>query len=108
MKTLAVLLLAFLMMPFASAQLDQATETAPDSAKTASHKSNKESSSANKPSEAAQPEAGKTAEKAKPEEAADKEEHYDVSEVPPVVTHHQIALNGKTLNYTATAREASS
>jgi carboxypeptidase C (cathepsin A) len=103
MKTLAVLLLAFLMMPFASAQLDQATETAPDSAKTASHKSNKESSSANKPSEAAQPEAGKTAEKAKPEEAPDKEEHYDVSEVPPVVTHHQIALNGKTLNYTATA-----
>ena len=53
--------------------------------------------------------ADKAAESAKPaeakteaNEATDKEEHYDVAEVPPVVTHHQIALNGKTLNYTAT------
>jgi carboxypeptidase C (cathepsin A) len=33
----------------------------------------------------------------------DKEEHYDVSEVPPVITHHQITLDGKVLKYTATA-----
>src|SRR4029077_17263233 len=33
----------------------------------------------------------------------DKEEHYDVAEVPPVITHHQLMLNGKTLSYTATA-----
>jgi carboxypeptidase C (cathepsin A) len=32
-----------------------------------------------------------------------KEEHYDMTEVPPVVTHHQISLDGKTLKYTATA-----
>jgi carboxypeptidase C (cathepsin A) len=32
----------------------------------------------------------------------DKEEHYDMTEVPPVVTHHQITLNGKPLKYTAT------
>jgi len=32
----------------------------------------------------------------------DKEEHYDVSEVPPIVTHHQITVNGKALKYTAT------
>src|ERR1022692_3655344 len=32
----------------------------------------------------------------------DKEEHYDVTEVPPVVTHHQITLDGKLLKYTAT------
>ena len=30
-----------------------------------------------------------------------KEEHYDMTEVPPVVTHHQITVNGKTLKYTA-------
>jgi len=30
-----------------------------------------------------------------------KEEHYDMTEVPPVVTHHQISVNGKTLKYTA-------
>ncbi|MGH9747473.1 MAG: S10 family peptidase [Candidatus Acidiferrales bacterium] len=31
------------------------------------------------------------------------EMHFDVSEVPPVVTHHQITMNGKPLKYTATA-----
>lgn len=31
-----------------------------------------------------------------------KEEHYDMAEVPPVVTHHQITVNGKLLKYTAT------
>ncbi len=34
---------------------------------------------------------------------SEKEEHYDVAEIPPVVTHHQLSLNGKTLAYTATA-----
>lgn len=49
------------------------------------------------PPEEAKPETGK--------EAADKskEDHYDVSEVPPVVTHHQITVEGKVLKYTATA-----
>jgi len=32
-----------------------------------------------------------------------KDEHWDVSEVPPSVTHHQITLNGRILRYTATA-----
>lgn len=57
-----------------------------------------------KPQENAKPEeASKPQEPGKPNpnEATDKEEHFDVSEVPPVVTHHQITLNGKTLNYTA-------
>ena len=54
---------------------------------------------------AAKPEA--TPDERKPEPAAvetdkDKEEHFDVAEVPPVVTHHQITLNGKQLSYTAT------
>src|SRR5262249_20695266 len=38
----------------------------------------------------------------KPGEDA-KAEHYDVTEIAPVVTHHQITLDGKTLKYTATA-----
>ena len=33
----------------------------------------------------------------------DKEEHYDVAEMPAVVTHHQITVDGKLLKYTATA-----
>ncbi|MBV8052088.1 MAG: peptidase S10 [Acidobacteriaceae bacterium] len=32
----------------------------------------------------------------------DKEEHYDMAEVPPVVTHHQVMVNGKLLKYTGT------
>ena len=38
----------------------------------------------------------------KDDKEKDKEEHYDVSEVPPVVTHHQITVNGSLLKYTAT------
>jgi carboxypeptidase C (cathepsin A) len=37
----------------------------------------------------------------KPGTEKDKEE-FDVSEVPPVVTHHQVTLDGKLLKYTAT------
>jgi carboxypeptidase C (cathepsin A) len=33
----------------------------------------------------------------------DKEQHYDMAEVPPVITHHQITVDGKLLKYTATA-----
>src|SRR5579863_1150205 len=33
----------------------------------------------------------------------DKEEHYDMTEMPPAVTHHQITVDGKALKYTATA-----
>jgi carboxypeptidase C (cathepsin A) len=32
-----------------------------------------------------------------------KEGHYDMTEVPPTVTHHQITVDGKLLRYTATA-----
>jgi carboxypeptidase C (cathepsin A) len=40
----------------------------------------------------------------KPGEDKDKkEEHFDMTEVPPVVTHHQITVDGKTLKYTAIA-----
>ena len=33
----------------------------------------------------------------------EKEEHYDMTEVAPVVTHHQTTVDGKLLKYTATA-----
>ena len=37
------------------------------------------------------------------EKDKDKEEHFDMTEVPPVATHHQITVDGKLLKYTATA-----
>jgi len=33
----------------------------------------------------------------------DKEEHYDMTEAAPVMTHHQITVDGRLLKYTATA-----
>ena len=38
-----------------------------------------------------------------PGDRESKEEHYDMTEVPPVATHHQITVDGKALKYTATA-----
>lgn len=55
-----------------------------------------ESEAERKPAEPSKPEAGETNDKGQ-------EEHYDVSEVAPVVTHHQVVVNGKSLSYTATA-----
>jgi carboxypeptidase C (cathepsin A) len=42
------------------------------------------------------------AEPSKPE-ASEKDEHFDMTEVPPVVTHHQVNVGGQTLKYAATA-----
>ena len=77
--------------------------------KTPANKKPVASSTAEKPAEPAiKPE---TPTEAKPaiHEAApadkekDKEEHYDMTEQSPVVTHHQITVDGKALKYTATA-----
>ena len=40
---------------------------------------------------------------AKEKESEDKEEHYDMTEIAPIVTHHQVTVDGKLLKYTATA-----
>ncbi|MGA7293227.1 MAG: peptidase S10 [Terriglobales bacterium] len=100
MRIWIVLFCALWMVSFALAQQDQSQETT-ESTKQATSKKDK----AKKESTAAAPEksAEKPAEMPKTDgEATDKEEHYDVTEVPPVVTHHQITVNGRTLNYTAT------
>ncbi len=63
--------------------------------------------SAEKPAEsAAKPEAAPEPRAMTRESAAEradsKEEHYDMTETAPVVTHHQISVDGKLLKYTAT------
>jgi len=105
MKALRVLILAVLAISPVAALAQQSNETESDTAKQSAAHTNK----AKKEQPAANPEksaeSAKPAEPSKSEEATDKdkEEHFDVSEVPPVVTHHQMTLNGKTLAYTATA-----
>ncbi len=104
MRILAVLFFAVLTIPFAVAQQEQSQATTSENTKQAAAKSPKKQAT---PAPAATPE--KPAESGKPEsakpesnEATDKEEHYDVAEVPPVITHHQATVNGKTFSYTAT------
>jgi carboxypeptidase C (cathepsin A) len=101
-----VLFFAMLTVPFAVAQ-NQSQDTTPDSTKqTASKKDKKPTTPANaekpaetaKPADAPKPDASEAADKDK-----DKEEHYDVTEVPPVITRHQTTVNGRSLSYTATA-----
>jgi carboxypeptidase C (cathepsin A) len=105
MRILIVLFFAVLTIPCIAAQQEQSANTPSENAKQAASKKDKKQTT---PASAAAPD--KSAESAKPaeaprsdsSEASDKEEHYDVAEVPPVVTHHQIVMNGKTLSYTAT------
>lgn len=47
------------------------------------------------------PEPGKEPAGEKPNDK-DKEERYDMTEIPPIVTHHQVTVDGKALRYTAT------
>jgi carboxypeptidase C (cathepsin A) len=105
MRILRLFFFVLLTISFALAQQEQSQDTASESAKQAASKSaskqDKKQSSANATNPA---ESGKPAEppKADANEASDKEEHYDVTEVPPVITHHQLTMNGKILSYTAT------
>jgi carboxypeptidase C (cathepsin A) len=106
---LTLILFAALATSLLAAEQDQSTQATTDNAKQAAQRKDKNKKQAATPEKSA--ESGSSAESAKPGEASksdeatdkDKEEHYDVAEVPPVVTHHQIAVNGKTLSYTATA-----
>jgi len=104
---LANIILICALMPGALSQQtdppkDQAAPKKPD-AQTKNEK--KAPDSAAKPSESSTSEEHKsdTPKAATGDKDKDKEEHYDVAEVPPVVTHHQITVNGKLLKYTATA-----
>ncbi|MFZ0774141.1 MAG: peptidase S10 [Candidatus Sulfotelmatobacter sp.] len=85
-----------------STQTSAQNQTAPQSEEQT--KSNAKPKKAQEP--AAKPEAAATQpEEPKPTDDKDKgkEEHFDVSEVAPVVTHHQMTVYGKALKYTATA-----
>ena len=88
MRLLAVLLFAVLTIPYAVAQQNESQDTTSENAKQAASKKDKIQTA---PVNAATPdkstESGKPAEppKADASEATDKEEHYAVAEVPPVI-----------------------
>src|ERR1700674_5249600 len=97
MRILIVLLFAMLTIHFAVAQQNQSQDTTPESAKPVTSRKDKnkkqptpappitpdKSAESGKPAEPPKAESSEATDKDK-----DKEEHYDVAEVPPIVTHH--------------------
>src|SRR5580700_12159507 len=102
MRILAIFLFAAMTIPFAAAQQSQSQDTTTDTTKQAAAKKDKKQTTPAAPDKTAENGKPTEAPKADAGEATDKEEHYDVTEVPPVITHHQISVGGRTLSYTAT------
>jgi carboxypeptidase C (cathepsin A) len=109
MRSLATLFAVLLLLLTASwAQQPESTQTKPATPK-ATAKEQKPSTPPKVPE--GKPQEAQTAVNPPEEEKAEsnkqtpteKDQHYDVTEVPPVVTHHQITVAGKALKYTATA-----
>ena len=94
-----------------AAQQSNQSSSQPDQAKKqpeqTQKKSKKEESQKNKPKKPEEATAKKTEpapSQPEPKPGDDKkEEHFDMTEVSPVVTHHQATVNGTTVKYTATA-----
>jgi carboxypeptidase C (cathepsin A) len=77
---------------------DKKTKNTESAAKTQEKKQNQTAEKSAEPTPATEEQKA-----AAPKPGTDKDkEEYDVSEVPPVVTHHQLTLDGKLLKYTAT------
>src|SRR5260370_10055208 len=91
-------------LPFAatsSAQQVEPSKTAPAKKQAAAAPQEKAAESAIKPEVPAEPRPAPR--EASGDKEKDKEEHYDMTEAAPVVTHHQITVDGKVLKHTATA-----
>jgi len=101
MKVLAAFLFAVLTTQVLVA-LPQESSDKPEAAKQAHKERTQDKAKKEQPPAATPEKASETKPEAKSEEATDKEEHFDVSEVAPVVTHHSITVSGKALAYTAT------
>lgn len=111
MRSLTILLL--LVMVFGAGVLAQQPDTTktPETPKTREKKKPEPPSAQQAAPEPKTPEQTAPSPETKPETAKEsasdkdkeKDEHYDMTEVAPVVTHHQVTLDGKLLKYTATA-----
>ena len=110
-RLISLLPLILLFVFLAAAQQNNQSSSQPDQAKKqpeqTQKKSKKEESQKNEPKKPEEATAKKTEpapSQPEPKPGDDKkEEHFDITEVPPVITHHQATVNGTTLKYTATA-----
>ncbi len=96
--------LAALMIPAFAQEPDSSQNQPKPESQTKTNTAAKKSQSREGPGNPGAPEEPKAEpNKDSADKAKDKEEHFDMTEVAPVVTHHQITVNGKLLHYTATA-----
>jgi carboxypeptidase C (cathepsin A) len=107
MRSLLVLIIGAVLAIAVAAQQNQTQQPSQPQAQPANQQKKKEKQARPQKAEKAEEPAAKSTEPAptQPEgKTGDdkKEEHYDMTEVAPVVTHHQISINGKGLKYTAT------
>ena len=107
MRSLLVLVVAAILAAAAAAQQNETQQPSQPQAQPTNQQKKKEKQVQPQKAEKAEEPAAKTTEpspsqpEGKPGDDK-KEEHYDMTEVAPVVTHHQISVNGKGLKYTAT------
>jgi carboxypeptidase C (cathepsin A) len=96
---------AMLAIPALAQQNENQQSSQPDiqSANQQKKKEQAQSAKQQKPKEPAAKSTEPAPAQAEPKPGEDKkEEHFDMTEVAPVVTHHQVSVNGKTLKYSAT------
>jgi len=107
MRSLLVLVVAIILAVPAFAQQNENQQSSHTDTQSASQKKNKEKQAQPPKRQKEEEPAAKSPEptpspsEGKPGDDK-KEEHFDMTEVPPVVTHHQVSVNGKTLKYSAT------
>jgi carboxypeptidase C (cathepsin A) len=101
---LALIVAVVLAVPGSSQQSNENKEQQQKAQPPKKTEPEKQQQSQHKPEEAQPKSTEPTPSQPQPKPGDDaKTEHYDMTEVAPVVTHHQVSLNGKTLKYTATA-----
>src|SRR6266700_7517464 len=104
MRPLFALILAAMLAISVVAQQQQTPSTEPPQAQNQQPKKPAKQQPQPKPEEPAAKPTEPAPPQPEPKQGEDKkEEHFDMTEVAPVVTHHQITMDGKTLKYTATA-----
>jgi carboxypeptidase C (cathepsin A) len=106
MRVFTMLAVLCVLIAGAAAQQNDSSENQPDEKKSKSEPSAKEKEKEKKPGQAAdkpgEMKAGDEQKSDGPKPGTGDKEEYDVSEVAPVVTHHQMTVDGKLLKYTAT------
>src|SRR6185437_5230746 len=106
MRSLLVLVFAAIFaVPVLAQQNENQQSSQPDtqSANQQKKKEKAQPAKQQKPEEPAAKSTEPAPAQAEPKPGEDKkEEHFDMTEIPPVVTHHQVSLNSKTLKYSAT------